>query len=80
MLLQLIWLGTEGANLFVAYIIRGHGIYVWGETLQQAWHYLEALEYLFELELTQQHFNYKPTYDTMSRLLIFQTMISLFRC
>lgn len=34
-----------------AYLIAGHGLYVWGRTLAQARHRVEALEFLFECEL-----------------------------
>lgn len=34
-----------------AYLIAGHGLYVWGETVVQARHRVEALEFLFECEL-----------------------------
>ena len=34
-----------------AYLIRGHGLYAWGATVDQARHRVEALEFLFECEL-----------------------------
>ncbi|MGF1547481.1 MAG: methylthioribulose 1-phosphate dehydratase [Thiotrichales bacterium] len=34
----------------VAYLIAGHGIYTWGETVQQTVRYIEALEFLLECE------------------------------
>ncbi|MBI3171585.1 MAG: methylthioribulose 1-phosphate dehydratase [Hydrocarboniphaga effusa] len=37
-----------------AYLIRGHGAYVWGRTVEQARHRVEALEFLFECELLAQ--------------------------
>jgi len=35
------------------YIIRGHGYYTWGESLDAALRHVEALEFLFECELRQ---------------------------
>lgn len=34
-----------------AYLVRGHGIYAWGETLDETLRHLEALEYLLQCEL-----------------------------
>lgn len=34
-----------------AYLIAGHGVYTWGETVAQARHRVEALEFMFECEL-----------------------------
>lgn len=34
-----------------AYLIAGHGLYVWGETVTQVRHRVEALEFMFECEL-----------------------------
>jgi methylthioribulose-1-phosphate dehydratase len=34
-----------------AYIIAGHGLYTWGETIPEALRHLEALDYLFDCEL-----------------------------
>ena len=36
------------------YLIRGHGLYAWGDTISQARHRVEALEFLFECELLAQ--------------------------
>jgi methylthioribulose-1-phosphate dehydratase len=36
-----------------AYLIRGHGYYTWGVDLADALKHIEALEFLFECELTQ---------------------------
>lgn len=33
------------------FLIRGHGLYTWGETLQDADRHLEAIEYLLECEI-----------------------------
>lgn len=33
------------------YLIRGHGLYAWGATVEQARYRVEALEFLFECEL-----------------------------
>lgn len=35
----------------VGYLIRGHGLYTWGATLQDALRQVEAFEFLFECEL-----------------------------
>lgn len=35
------------------YLIRGHGLYVWGETVAQARHRVEALEFMLECELKE---------------------------
>lgn len=43
------WL-TEHGNPW-AYLIRGHGAYVWGESLDECLRHLEALEYLMHCEL-----------------------------
>ncbi|MEM6572997.1 MAG: methylthioribulose 1-phosphate dehydratase [Pseudomonadota bacterium] len=40
----------------VAYLIKGHGLYTWGQTMADCQRHLEALEYLFE-------------YDRLSRTL-----------
>jgi methylthioribulose-1-phosphate dehydratase len=37
-----------------AYLIRGHGLYAWGRTVDEARHRVEALEFLFECELSEQ--------------------------
>ena len=37
-----------------AYLIRGHGLYAWGRTVEEARHRVEALEFLFECELHEQ--------------------------
>lgn len=39
-----------------AYLIAGHGLYAWGETVAQARHRVEALEFMFECELTSWRF------------------------
>lgn len=35
----------------VAFLIRGHGVYTWGNTIQEAKKHLDAIEFLFKLEL-----------------------------
>lgn len=37
-----------------AYLIRGHGFYTWGNSIDDALKYTEALEFLFKCELTTQ--------------------------
>ena len=39
------------ANALPAYLIRGHGIYTWADSLQRCLNQLEAFEYLLNLEL-----------------------------
>mgnify|MGYP006297795973 CR=1 FL=1 len=39
---------TESAP---AFIIRRHGLYTWGETVEEAWRHLEAFNYLFSFEI-----------------------------
>ena len=34
-----------------AYLIRGHGLYAWGESIQQALNAVEALDFMFACEL-----------------------------
>ena len=34
-----------------AYIIAGHGLYIWGSSVQEALRHLEALEFLFDCEI-----------------------------
>ncbi len=36
-----------------AYLIRGHGVYVWGESMDEAERHLEALDYLFNAEILE---------------------------
>jgi methylthioribulose-1-phosphate dehydratase len=36
-----------------AYLIRGHGVYVWGESMEEAERHLEALDYLFNAEILE---------------------------
>ena len=37
-----------------AYLITGHGMYTWGESIEEALRHLEALDFLFECELRMQ--------------------------
>lgn len=34
-----------------AYVIAGHGLYTWGESVEEALRHLEALDYMFDCEL-----------------------------
>lgn len=36
-----------------AFLVRGHGIYVWGADLAQAWRHLEGWEFLLECEMNR---------------------------
>lgn len=36
-----------------AFLVRGHGIYVWGENLAEAWRHLEGWEFLLECEMNR---------------------------
>ena len=40
-----------------AYLIRGHGLYAWGRSVSEARHRVEALEFLFECELSERLLN-----------------------
>lgn len=40
------------STLLPAYLIRGHGFYTWGKTIDDALNYIEAFEFLFKCELT----------------------------
>ncbi|HSG90116.1 MAG TPA: methylthioribulose 1-phosphate dehydratase [Pseudomonadales bacterium] len=44
-------LAAQGADRPWAYLIEGHGVYVWGPDLAAAARHLEALDYLLGLEL-----------------------------
>lgn len=44
------YLDTLTADCY-GYIIAGHGLYTWGESISEALRHLEALDYLFECEL-----------------------------
>lgn len=39
------------------YLIRGHGFYTWGNSLDNTLNYIEALEFLFKCELTAEGVN-----------------------
>jgi methylthioribulose-1-phosphate dehydratase len=42
----------DTADIIVpGYVIRGHGIYAWGETVDETMRHLEAFDYLFQCEL-----------------------------
>lgn len=41
----------ESVSDCYGYIIAGHGLYTWGESIPEALRHLEALDYLFECEL-----------------------------
>jgi len=43
----------DGDSLLPCYLIRGHGYYTWGDSLESALRHVEALEFLFECELRQ---------------------------
>lgn len=49
--LDALWAGQ--ASPLPGYLIRGHGIYVWGRDMPQAMLRLEALEFMLECELEQ---------------------------
>ena len=40
-----------GKDQLPCYLIRGHGYYTWGDSLETTLRYVEALEFLFECEL-----------------------------
>lgn len=39
------------------YLIRGHGFYTWGETIEDTLRHVEAFEFLFDCELRMRAFN-----------------------
>ncbi|MGQ0586690.1 MAG: methylthioribulose 1-phosphate dehydratase [Gammaproteobacteria bacterium] len=43
----------KGGRATHAYLIEGHGLYAWGRTVDEARHRVEALEFLFECELSE---------------------------
>ncbi|MCI0749047.1 MAG: methylthioribulose 1-phosphate dehydratase [Nevskiales bacterium] len=43
-------MNTGGARH--GYLIRGHGLYAWGRTMAEARHRIEALEFMFECEVS----------------------------
>ena len=43
------WL--DGGKPLYAYLIEGHGLYTWGQDMQEARRHLEALEFLLACEL-----------------------------
>jgi methylthioribulose-1-phosphate dehydratase len=47
----------DNAEACYSYIIAGHGLYAWGESVAEALRHLEALDYLFECELRLQGVN-----------------------
>lgn len=44
----------------VAYLIRGHGMYTWGQDVAECMRHVEALEFLFECELKRWAISGKP--------------------
>ncbi|WP_455380415.1 methylthioribulose 1-phosphate dehydratase [Acidihalobacter prosperus] len=47
------WLGHESTP--IAYLIRAHGLYIWGKDVASAERHIEAIEYLFSCELYASH-------------------------
>jgi methylthioribulose-1-phosphate dehydratase len=47
----------DKADVCYGYIIAGHGVYAWGESVAEALRHIEALDYLFECELRLQGVN-----------------------
>ncbi len=41
----------DKASRFYGYVIAGHGLYTWGESIPEALRHLEALDYLFDCEI-----------------------------
>jgi methylthioribulose-1-phosphate dehydratase len=39
----------------IAYVIRGHGVYAWGTSVEHAFWRLEALEFLLQCEVERRH-------------------------
>ncbi len=47
---------VDGARLAPGYLLAGHGLYAWGASPKEAARHLEALETLFEFELSYRRF------------------------
>lgn len=41
----------DGLDSVAGYLIRGHGFYTWGESMEDALRHVEAFEFLFDCEL-----------------------------
>ncbi|MCI0732394.1 MAG: methylthioribulose 1-phosphate dehydratase [Methylococcaceae bacterium] len=48
---------TENADPIFGYLIRGHGFYTWGDSVESAMRHVEAFEFLFECEMRMRYFN-----------------------
>ncbi len=44
-----------------AYVIRGHGVYCWADSLDACLHELEALDFLFQCELDMRLYRNRPS-------------------
>lgn len=47
------YLAAHDAGAVPAYLIRGHGLYVWGDSMEACERHLEALDFLLQCELLQ---------------------------
>jgi hypothetical protein len=45
------WLDAHATTRCFGYLIRGHGIYAWGDSMATCMRHLEAFDYLFHIEL-----------------------------
>ena len=42
---------ADSDEMFHGYLIRGHGFYTWGDSIDDALRHAEALEFLFDCEM-----------------------------
>ena len=42
---------AENEEVFHGYLIRGHGFYTWGDSVDDALRHVEAFEFLFDCEM-----------------------------
>lgn len=47
-----------------AYLIRGHGVYTWGDNMSACERHLEAIEFLLECECRRLAFKHSPSLET----------------
>ncbi|MCI0654535.1 MAG: methylthioribulose 1-phosphate dehydratase [Methylococcaceae bacterium] len=47
---------TEYSDPIFGYLIKGHGFYTWGDSVESAMRHVEAFEFLFECEMRMRYF------------------------
>ncbi|MEJ2095085.1 MAG: class II aldolase/adducin family protein, partial [Gammaproteobacteria bacterium] len=55
----------SNGDLF-GYLIRGHGLYTWADTVERALNHIEAFEFLFRCELMKRGVNQDGISDNLS--------------